>query len=177
MHCLLHIAAGPVEEEVFENERFQPFKGWGHGWPGNFLPTDKVGHWSHRNGTPGKAASMAFSTVAPKLPKVSQSSSCFMQVLYPCTIQSLPTVSLLLICASPALISACWQPMSTITVLAGRLSSSSFILETLTSKQAYFRNQLCYLMPLLCAHSFLHVQVDLCPVSYYCRTTAGMVMG
>lgn len=72
---MLHIATGPVEEEVFENERFQPFKGWGHGWPGNFLPTDKVGHWSHRNGTPGKAASMAFSTVAPKLPKVSQSDS------------------------------------------------------------------------------------------------------
>lgn len=65
----METAAGPVEEEVFENERFQPFKGWGHGWPGNFLPTDKVGHWSHRNGTPGKAASMAFSTVAPKLPK------------------------------------------------------------------------------------------------------------
>lgn len=70
MHCLLHIAAGPVEEEVFENERFQPFKGWGHGWPGHFLPTDKVGHWSQRNATQGKAASMAFSAVAPKLPKV-----------------------------------------------------------------------------------------------------------
>ncbi|DBA72823.1 TPA: hypothetical protein ACH3X2_010208 [Trebouxia sp. C0005] len=69
MHCLLHIAAGPVEEEVFENERFQPFKGWGHGWPGHFLPTDKVGHWSQRNATQGKAASMAFSAVAPKLPK------------------------------------------------------------------------------------------------------------
>ena len=90
MHCLLHIAAGPVEEEVFENERFQPFKGWGHGWPGNFLPTDKVGHWSHRNGTPGKAASMGFSTVAPKLPKVSpppiscRSSSSAKPMLCPC---------------------------------------------------------------------------------------------
>ena len=65
-----NVAAGPVQEEVFENERFQPFKGWGHNWPGHFLPTDKIGHWSHRDGTPGKAASMAFSTVAPKLPKV-----------------------------------------------------------------------------------------------------------
>ena len=64
------IAAGPVQEEIFENERYQPFKGWGHGWPGNFLPTDRVGHWSHRDGTPGKSASMAFSTVAPKVPKV-----------------------------------------------------------------------------------------------------------
>ena len=67
-HC--NVAAGPVQEEVFENERFQPFKGWGHNWPGHFLPTDRIGHWSHRDGTPGKAASMAFSTVAPKLPKV-----------------------------------------------------------------------------------------------------------
>lgn len=67
-HC--NVAAGPVQEEVFENERFQPFKGWGHNWPGHFLPTDKIGHWSHRDGTPGKAASMAFSTVAPKLTKV-----------------------------------------------------------------------------------------------------------
>lgn len=71
--CCCTIAAGPVEEEVFENERFQPFKGWGHNWPGHFLPTDKIGHWSHRDGTPGKAASMAFSTVAPKLPKASPS--------------------------------------------------------------------------------------------------------
>ena len=63
--------AGPVEEEVFENERFQPFRGWGHNWPGHFLPTDKVGHWSHRDGTPGKSASMAFSAVAPKLTKAS----------------------------------------------------------------------------------------------------------
>ena len=60
-----------MEEEVFENERYQPFKGWGHNWPGHFLPTDKVGHWSHRDGTPGKSSSMAFSAVAPKLPKAS----------------------------------------------------------------------------------------------------------
>ncbi len=35
-------------EEVFENERFQPFRGWGHMWPGHFLPSDRVGHWGDR---------------------------------------------------------------------------------------------------------------------------------
>lgn len=64
-------AAGPVEEELFENERVSPFKGgWGHDWPGHFLPTDKVGHWSIREGTPAGSNSMNFSSVAPKLPKV-----------------------------------------------------------------------------------------------------------
>lgn len=28
--------------QVFENQRLQPFRGWGHSWPGHFLPTDKV---------------------------------------------------------------------------------------------------------------------------------------
>lgn len=28
--------------EVFEHERVQPFRGWGHTWPGHFLPSDKV---------------------------------------------------------------------------------------------------------------------------------------
>jgi hypothetical protein len=37
-----------VTEEVFENERVQPFRGWGHSWPGHFLPSDRVGHWSDR---------------------------------------------------------------------------------------------------------------------------------
>lgn len=37
-----------VVEEVFENERFQPFRGWGHMWPGHFLPSDRVGHWGDR---------------------------------------------------------------------------------------------------------------------------------
>lgn len=36
---------GSIVEEVFENERLQPFRGWGHTWPGHFLPTDKCAHW------------------------------------------------------------------------------------------------------------------------------------
>lgn len=57
---------------MFENERVSPFKGgWGHDWPGHFLPTDRVGHWSDRSGGPGGAASMNFSSVAPKLSKAS----------------------------------------------------------------------------------------------------------
>eukprot|EP00878_Enallax_costatus_P022700 GHUV01024103.1.p1 GENE.GHUV01024103.1~~GHUV01024103.1.p1 ORF type:complete len:752 (+),score=326.68 GHUV01024103.1:406-2661(+) len=31
-----------VVVEVFEHERVQPFRGWGHTWPGHFLPSDKV---------------------------------------------------------------------------------------------------------------------------------------
>ena len=77
---MLAAAAGPVEEEMFENERVSPFKGgWGHDWPGHFLPTDKVGHWSIREGTPAGSNSMNFSSIAPKLPKVSaqhKSASC-----------------------------------------------------------------------------------------------------
>eukprot|EP00210_Caulerpa_lentillifera_P005217 g4984.t1 len=38
-------ADGSIIEEVFENERLQPFRGWGHTWPGHFLPTDKCAHW------------------------------------------------------------------------------------------------------------------------------------
>lgn len=59
---------------MFENERVSPFKGgWGHDWPGHFLPTDKVGHWSTREGTPAGSNSMNFSSIAPKLLKVSYS--------------------------------------------------------------------------------------------------------
>lgn len=61
---------GSVEEEVFENERLQPFRGWGHQWPGHFLPTDRVGHWSLRDDSPGGKASMSFQTVEPPLPQV-----------------------------------------------------------------------------------------------------------
>ncbi|GIL48686.1 hypothetical protein Vafri_5151 [Volvox africanus] len=57
-----------VVEEVFENERFQPFRGWGHMWPGHFLPSDRVGHWSDRQGKPGGSASMVFEQVVPQLP-------------------------------------------------------------------------------------------------------------
>ncbi|KXZ54073.1 hypothetical protein GPECTOR_5g18 [Gonium pectorale] len=60
--------AGWVVEEVFENERFQPFRGWGHMWPGHFLPSDRVGHWSDRQGKPGGSASMVFDQVVPLLP-------------------------------------------------------------------------------------------------------------
>lgn len=28
-------------------------RGWGHTWPGHFLPSDRVGHWSDRHGKPG----------------------------------------------------------------------------------------------------------------------------
>ncbi|BDA46025.1 probable Tectonin beta-propeller repeat-containing protein 1 at N-terminal half [Coccomyxa sp. Obi] len=58
---------GPVEAEVFENERFLPFRGWGHQWPGHLLPTDRVGHWSLRGDVPSGAESMDFHNVAPKL--------------------------------------------------------------------------------------------------------------
>ena len=58
---------------MFENERMQPFRGWGHDWPGYFLPTDRVGHWSMRDGQPGGNLSMHFMAVAPTLPRVSTS--------------------------------------------------------------------------------------------------------
>jgi hypothetical protein len=59
-----------VEAEVFENERYLPFRGWGHEWPGHFLPTDRVGHWSLRGDRPSGAESMEFTHVAPSLPEV-----------------------------------------------------------------------------------------------------------
>ena len=64
-------SAGFVEEEVFENERYQPFRAWGHTWPGHFLPTDRVGHWSLAS--PHANASLDtsdFDAVAPSLKKV-----------------------------------------------------------------------------------------------------------
>ena len=62
--------AGVVEAEVFENERFLPFRGWGHDWPGHLLPTDRVGHWSLRGDRPSGAESMDFHRVAPSVPEV-----------------------------------------------------------------------------------------------------------
>lgn len=41
---------------------------WGHTWPGHFLPSDRVGHWSDKMGAPYGLASMEFDQVAPKLP-------------------------------------------------------------------------------------------------------------
>ncbi|MEW5308868.1 MAG: hypothetical protein WDW38_000793 [Sanguina aurantia] len=57
-----------VEEEVFENERFQPFRGWGSLWPGHFLPSDRIGRFGDRQGKPGGADSMLFERIAPLLP-------------------------------------------------------------------------------------------------------------
>jgi len=53
-----YVAPGDEDEdevlvEVFEHERVQPLRGWGHTWPGHFLPSDKVGHWGDRQGAPG----------------------------------------------------------------------------------------------------------------------------
>jgi hypothetical protein len=64
------LASKAVIEEVFENQRLQPFRGWGHSWPGHFLPTDKVNHWSRREqeGFPVLAGA-DFSTIAPPLPE------------------------------------------------------------------------------------------------------------
>lgn len=65
-------AGGMVVEEVFENERWQPFRGWGHTWPGHFLPTDPVRHWCDataqaREGS-NRHRGMAFEDAAPPLP-------------------------------------------------------------------------------------------------------------
>ena len=68
------IAAHAVTEEVFENERLQPFRGWGHTWPGHFLPTDKVHRWTQRDDcsqgpTPSvTVTSQHFRKAAPRLP-------------------------------------------------------------------------------------------------------------
>lgn len=64
--------AGFVEEEIFENERYQPFRAWGHTWPGHFLPTDRVGHWSLASPPANTALDTSdFDAVAPFLKKVS----------------------------------------------------------------------------------------------------------
>lgn len=51
----------------------QPFRGWGHTWPGHFLPTDRVNHWSRREheGFPLLAGS-EFQAIAPPLPEVGE---------------------------------------------------------------------------------------------------------
>lgn len=45
----------PDAAELFENERYQPLRGWGHSWPGHLMPGD-CSHWSARDGA---ASSMA----------------------------------------------------------------------------------------------------------------------
>mmetsp|Transcript_5398 Transcript_5398/g.9742 ORF Transcript_5398/g.9742 Transcript_5398/m.9742 type:complete len:994 (-) Transcript_5398:50-3031(-) len=60
--------SGLVIEEVFENQRYQPFRGWGSSWPGHLLPTD-CGKWSDRIGLPKVGTkSQMFELVAPALP-------------------------------------------------------------------------------------------------------------
>lgn len=59
-----------VVEGIFENERLQPFRGWGHTWPGHFLPTDKCSHWSVQtlNGDSDPLTSMNFEDIECELP-------------------------------------------------------------------------------------------------------------
>ena len=37
-----------IMEEIFENQRFQPFAGWGSKWPGHMMPGDPS-RWSNRD--------------------------------------------------------------------------------------------------------------------------------
>lgn len=59
-----------IVESVFENERLQPFRGWGHTWPGHFLPTDATSHWSLMNPATGvdTVYSQSLAQVVPQLP-------------------------------------------------------------------------------------------------------------
>jgi len=59
-----------VVESIFENERLQPFRGWGHTWPGHFLPTDRVLHWSTNDPgeQPDSLSSQEIKEVAPLPP-------------------------------------------------------------------------------------------------------------
>ncbi|PSC69312.1 hypothetical protein C2E20_7167 [Micractinium conductrix] len=69
-HLAPQLAAAAVIEEVFENQRLQPFRGWGHTWPGHFLPTDKVNHWSRReHDNFPLIAGPEFGAIAPPLPE------------------------------------------------------------------------------------------------------------
>ena len=61
-------AAGIVVEQMFENERRQPIRGWGHTWPGHFLPTDPVGHWCNAAGECINRGT-SFAENAPATPK------------------------------------------------------------------------------------------------------------
>eukprot|EP00204_Picochlorum_oklahomense_P001550 CAMPEP_0118807904 /NCGR_PEP_ID=MMETSP1161-20130426/35713_1 /TAXON_ID=249345 /ORGANISM="Picochlorum oklahomensis, Strain CCMP2329" /LENGTH=623 /DNA_ID=CAMNT_0006737289 /DNA_START=18 /DNA_END=1889 /DNA_ORIENTATION=+ len=62
------IMEGAVVEEVFENERHQPFRGFGSTWPGHFLPTDKVHRWTVRKANPsGIYSSQTMTKVVPHL--------------------------------------------------------------------------------------------------------------
>lgn len=59
-----------IVEEIFENERQQPFRGFGSTWPGHFLPTDRVHRWNVRKAnSSGIYSSQNMATVAPVLPE------------------------------------------------------------------------------------------------------------
>ena len=64
------IRAHAVVESLYENERLQPFRGWGHDWPGHFLPTDKVLHWSRIDHVTGDdlVYSQTLREAVPRLP-------------------------------------------------------------------------------------------------------------
>lgn len=57
-------------EVLYENQRLQPFRGWGHTWPGHFLPTDRAMRWSRCDADGNDVdASQELEEVAPKLPE------------------------------------------------------------------------------------------------------------
>ena len=64
------LRSAAVVESLFENERLQPFRGWGHTWPGHFLPTDRVLHWSMNDPgqEPDSVCSQSINEVAPLPP-------------------------------------------------------------------------------------------------------------
>eukprot|EP00892_Ulva_mutabilis_P010659 jgi/Ulvmu1/7966/UM004_0199.1 len=62
-----HPAGAVVVEDVYENQRWQPFRGWGHSWPGHFLPTDSLRQWSDGGGRAAQHGSR-LEDAAPRLP-------------------------------------------------------------------------------------------------------------
>lgn len=64
--CLSSWFVQAVIEEIFENQRLQPFRGWGHTWPGHFLPTDKVSPM--RYGAKGAAMLQVTTAAVPPPP-------------------------------------------------------------------------------------------------------------
>eukprot|EP00887_Chlorella_sp_A99_P003923 scaffold11.g3923.t1 len=75
-HLPPELEQAAVVEEIFENQRLQPFRGWGHTWPGHFLPTDRVSRWTVREQLIPetgqiiiRGSSQVFSEVAPGLPE------------------------------------------------------------------------------------------------------------
>ena len=61
---------------MFENERYVPFRGWGHTWPGHFLPTDRVGHWSLRGDRTDGPDGAEFNAIAPDVKEVRPVTPC-----------------------------------------------------------------------------------------------------